>query len=140
MQNVPIAVKLTRIRMKRLVWNFFLMGVMSVTIFTFLYSGQEKTVVPVQGNKVGMQLIDEQQIPEVDSNITPIICDEDDKEVCEYIEQQYKESSLKIWFYDLGIILFLKLIELKECLDKCKGTLDAWAKKLICSAKKTSSN
>ena len=123
--------------MKRLVWNFFLVGVVSVTTFTFSYSDQEKTVIFAQGNKVGVQLIDKQQIPEVDSNATPIICDEDDEEVCEYIEQQSKESSMKIWFYDLGIILFLRLIELKECLDQCKGTLDAWVKKLVCPAKKT---
>ncbi len=126
--------------MKRLVWNFFLVGVVSVTTFTFSYSGQKKTVVFMQGNEAGVQLIDEQQIPEVDSNTTPIICDEDDQEVCEYIEQQSKESNLKIWFYDLGIVLMLKFIELKKCLDEYKGTLDAWVKKLVCPTQKTATN
>lgn len=124
--------------MKRLIWNFFLMGVVSVTIFTFSYSNQGKILNQV--NKVKAQLRDEQHMPEVGSSTTPIICDEDDEEVCEFIEQQSKESGLKIWFYDLGIILLLKLIDLKERLDKCKGTLDAWVKKLICPAKKTAAN
>ncbi len=126
--------------MKRLVWNFFLMGVVSVTTFTFSYSGQKKTIVFMQGNEAGVQLIDEQQIPEVGGNANPIMCDEDDQEVCEYIEQQSKESGLKIWFYDLGIIVMLKVIELKECLDKYKGTFDAWVKKLVCSTQKTAAN
>jgi len=126
--------------MKWLIWNFFLVGIVSVTIFTFLYSNQEETVVLVQGNKGGVELINEQQIPDGDKNTISITCNEDNEEVGEYIEQQYKESSLKIWFYDLGITLFLKLFELKECLEKCKGTLNTWVKKLVCPAKKTAAN
>ena len=43
--------------MKRLVENFFLVGVVSITTFTFSYSDQVKTVIFAQGNKVGVQLI-----------------------------------------------------------------------------------
>ena len=84
-----------------------------------------------QKNGTTDQTLGNQQIyGDYDKNTNPIICDENDKEVCEYIEQQ-KESDLRIWLRERGISLFLKLIYLKECLGKCKKTFNVWLKKLI---------
>ena len=111
--------------MKQLILSFFLAwGVVSSTL---IYSNQKKMVFN-QENSIADQILDNQQIyNDYDNSTSPITCDENDEEVCEYIEQQ-KESSLRIWLQELEIILFLKLIYLKECLGKCKETFDTWLK------------
>jgi len=114
--------------MKRLILSFFLAW--GVTGTTLLCSSQEKMALYQKNSTTDQILVNQQRYSDHDNNTSPIICDENDEEVCEYIEQQ-KESSLKIWLRELEIILFLKLIYLKECLDKCKETFDTWLRKLI---------
>jgi len=113
--------------MKQLILKFFLAG--GVISATLLYSSQEK-IAPDQENSMADQTLYNQQIcNDYDSRTGPITCGANDKEVCEYIEQQ-KEFALIIWLRELEITLFLKLIYLKECLGQCKETFDAWLRKL----------
>jgi len=108
--------------------KIFLAGGVISTIS--LHSIQEKMTF-IQENSATNQILHNQPIDDTDDNNTrPIMCDKNDEEVCEYIEQQ-KESALRIWLRELEIILFLKLIHLRECLDKYKKTLYKWIKKLI---------
>ncbi len=114
--------------MKRLILRLFLMaGVISATL---LCSSQKK-MTPDQKNSTTDQILDNQRIySDYDNNTNTIICEEDDKEVCEYIEQQ-KKFNLKIWLQEQGFSLFLKLMYLREYLDKYKETFVVWLKKLI---------
>lgn len=96
------------------------------------YANEKKMTVFLQGKGEEGQLFNEQKQPKMASEINPIMCDANDEEMCQYIEQQYKESRLKLWFYDLGIIVMIKLISLKEYLDKCKGAVDGLVKRLLC--------
>lgn len=112
-------------------YSYLIMLVASVVV-TDTYSSQKKMTVFLQGKEEEEQLFSGQKQPKVTSEINPIMCDENDEEMCQYIEQEYKESRLKLWFYDLGIIVMIKLISLKEYLDKCKGAVDGLVKRLFC--------
>jgi len=114
--------------MKQLILKFFLAGgVMSTALFC---SNQEKMRLNQKDSTTNKIFDNQQTYDDYDNHTNPIICDVNDQEVCEYIEQQ-EESDLKIWLREQGISLFLKLIYLKECLGRCKETLYAWLKKLI---------
>ncbi len=114
--------------MKQSILRFFLVG--GVISATLLHSSQEEMTFDLKNSRTN-QIVDNQRIYDDYGNDTsPIVCDENDKEVCEYIEQQ-KESDFKIWLRELEIILLLKLMYFKECLSKCKKTFDTWLSKLI---------
>jgi len=124
--------------MKRLRRNFFLAGMVSVVSFTFL-NAKQTTIFAQENSDDNVVKSVEQQGLKTENN-SPIMCDEDDEEVCDYIEQESRESSLKIWLYDLGMIVMTKLITLREYFDKCKNSLDTWIKKVLCPAKKNRTN
>ena len=114
--------------MKQLILKFFLVG--GIVSTSLLYSNQKKMTFDQKNSSTG-QIVDSRRIYNgCDNNTSPIVCDENDKEVCEYIEQQ-KKSDLRIWLREQGVSLFFKLIYLKECLSKCKKVFDAWLRKLI---------
>lgn len=123
--------------MRLLIRYFYLTGIIVVTFFANTHTKQKKMTRFLQVNKEEAQVGEKKQLK--DETVNQIMCDEDDEEMCEYIEQQYKESPLKLWFYDVGITVMVKFIQLKEYLHKCKGKFDALVIKLLCSRKKSRS-